>query len=128
MSEIGMLKPELLAGFEELGKVMNQADEVLVDSTIKMWGLRPGDPAPNDDIASPFQKNGIVSGALNRLGSLARKKSTASPSEQETTSPGLLVEMTMEQSNFNGGVVNESKFNVPAGFKQMQPPAPKTEP
>ncbi len=125
MFDIGIVRPELLPGFEEIGKAIPDADDMAAETTIKMAGPGSADLAPNDS-ASSSQK-GIVSGALSRIGSMAHKKnsgrqSTPSDDEQGST-PGLLLEMTTEVSNFAGGAADESKFNVPAGFKEV--PAPK---
>jgi hypothetical protein len=114
MLEIDVAKPGLLAAFEELGKMIHQTDEAPVESTIRMW---TGHSAPSDEDAAPSsQKSGVVAGALSRLGSLGRKKT----GEQESAPPGLLLEVTIELSNFNGGLTADSKFNIPAGFKQLQ--------
>ncbi len=133
MSEIGMVTPELLPGFEELGKLINPADDMAVENTIRMGGPGSGDLASSGDPASSSQKSGGVSGALSRIGSIARKKnngrqSTPSADEQDATSLGILVELTTELSNFAAGPADESKFNVPAGFKEIKSPAPKNGP
>jgi hypothetical protein len=126
MSGIGMVKPELLPGFEEAAKVIIQADEMPVETTIRMGGPGSGDLAPNGDVAPP--QKGVVSGTLSRIGSLAHKKNgQQSGDEQDPDAPAILAELTTELSNF-GGAVDESKFNVPAGFKESKPPAPKTGP
>lgn len=116
--EIGSVQPELLPGFEELGKLLTQGEGMPVESTIRMGGPESGDLAQGNDAAASTQK-GIVSGALSRLGSIRRKEPAVRPS-----APGVLVEMTTELSNFNSGFAEESKFTVPDGFKQVQPPAP----
>jgi hypothetical protein len=124
MFDIGIVRPELLPGFEEIGKVIPDADDMAAEATIRMGGPGSGDLAPNDS-ASTSQK-GIVSGALSRIGSLAHKKNNgrqSAPSDDEPSTPGLLLEMTTEVSNLAGGAADESKFNVPAGFKEV--PAPK---
>jgi len=125
MFEIGMVKPELLPGFEQLAKVIAQVDEMPVESTIRMAGPGSGDLAPSGDATSSSQKSGVVSGALSRLGSMGRKKTNGRQSASSADEPDILVEMTTELSDINAGTADESKFNVPAGFKQVQPPAQK---
>jgi hypothetical protein len=121
MFDIGNARPELLPGFEEIGKVIPDADDMAAETTIKMGGPGSADLAPND-AASSSQK-GVVSGALSRIGSMAHKKNNGRPSDDEPDSPpGLLLELTTEVSNFAGGAADESKFNVPAGFKEVQAP------
>ena len=116
--EIGTVKPELLPGFEELAKVSNQVDEIPVESAIKMGGPGSGVLTPIEDA-----KTGIVSETLSRIGSIGRKKanrnSASTAGEQD-----ILVEMTIELSNFSAGTADESKFNVPGGFKEVKPSAP----
>jgi hypothetical protein len=117
MFEIGSVQPELLPGFEELAKLLTQGEGMPVESTIRMGGPGAGDLAQSNDAAST--QKGIVSGALSRLGSIRRKEPAVRPS-----APGVLVEMTTELSNLNSGFAEESKFTVPNGFNQAQPPAP----
>ncbi len=115
--EIGSVQPELLPGFEELAKLLTQGEGMPVESTIRMGGTGSGDLAQSDDAAASAPK-GIVSGALSRLGNIRRKEPAVRPS-----APGVLVEMTTELSKFNSGFAEESRFTVPDGFKQVQPPA-----
>jgi len=116
MSDIGIAEPELLPGFEELGKMVNQSDDMPVESTIRMGGPDSGDLGESRLAVSSSEKGGLVSGALSRLGSLGRKKNSA----RDTAPPGMLIQITTELSNFSAGPVDESKFNVPPGFKQLQ--------
>lgn len=121
LSEIGLLDPKFFAGLEELGKIDNEGDDMPVERTIRMGGPDAGDLEPRDPAAPP--KNGVVSEALGRIGNLGRRKNTAEPVPPP---PGLLLEFTTELSNFGSGPADEVKFNVPAGFRQVQPPALKT--
>jgi hypothetical protein len=129
MFEIGMVKPELLPGFEELAKLTYDGDDMPVESLIRMGGPDSGELAPTE-AATAAQKSGLLSGTLNRIESLGRKKSNgpSSAEEQETSLPGLLVEMTIEFSNFSAGPAPESSFNPPVGFKDLNPPPPKPPP
>lgn len=121
MFKIGMLKPELLPGFEELAKVISQVDDMPVESLVRMGGPASGDLAPS--VSS--EKSGVVSGALSRLGNMGRKKTNGRQSASADDEQDILVEMTTELSDASAGTTEESKFNVPAGFKQVQPPASK---
>jgi len=120
LSEIGILEPELFPGLEEVGKLFNPGDDLPVETRIRIGGPGSGDLGPTGE--APAAQKGIVSGTLSRIGSLTHKKSAPSGEEQET--PGLLLELSTELSNFGSGPADESKFNVPEGFKQVQPPAP----
>jgi len=126
LSGIAKLKPELLPAFEEAAKVIIEADEMPVEFTIRMGRRDSGDLAPNGDVAPP--EKGLVSGTLSRLGSIAHKKNSGqSGDEQDSNATAILAEVTSELSNL-GGAVDEGKFNVPGGFKEIKPAAPKKEP
>jgi hypothetical protein len=117
MSDIAMAKPELFPGFEELGEMVHQIDDMPVESTIRMGGPDSGDLGESSLLATSTEKGGLMAGALNRLGNLGRKKTAG---DQDTAPPGMLIEITTELSNFSSGPVDDSKFNVPTGFKQIQ--------
>ena len=127
--EIGTVKPELLPGFEELAKVSYDGDDMPVESLIRMGGVDSGELAP-PEAATAAPKSGLLYGTLNRIENLRHKKTNGSSSaeEQETSVPGLLVEMTIELSNFSAGPAPESSFNPPVGFKDLNPPPPKPPP
>ena len=70
-----------------------------------------------------------VSGALGRLGGrlggLGRKKpqeqaSSGQPQAQGAGGPASMMETTTELSGFSSAAVDASKFQVPAGFKQVE--------
>jgi hypothetical protein len=74
-----------------------------------------------------------VSGALGRFGGFGRKKkqpqqeaSAAQPAAkaaapQGASSSGSLLEMQTEYTGFSAGAVDGSQFEVPAGFKKVEP-------
>jgi hypothetical protein len=79
--------------------------------------------------------SGAIGGALGRLGGfggLRRKKQQEPPTEpapqqqaqaapqQSAPAAGVLMEMTSDMSGFSNAPVDASKFEVPAGFKQVQ--------
>jgi hypothetical protein len=117
MSDIGIAEPDLLPGFEELGKIVNQSDDMPVESTIRIGGPDSGDLGESNLATTSSEKGGLVAGALSRLGNLGRKKTAG---DQDTAPPGMLIEITTELSNFSSGPMDDSKFNVPTGFKQIQ--------
>jgi hypothetical protein len=120
ISDIGIAKPELLPAFEELAKVLIQGGAMPVGITIRMGGPASGDLAPNDNVAS--QKSGVVADAVGRIENLGRKP--VAPTD-DAAYPDMLAEVTIELSNFSSGAAEESKFNPPEGFKNLNPPAPK---
>ncbi len=117
LSEIGMAKPELLPGLEELAKVIVEGDHVSVETTIRMGSADSGDLAPTGDAAA--QKSGILTETLGRLENLGRKKNRGVDPGVEY--PGLLAEITTELGNFSSAPADEAKFNVPPGFKEVKP-------
>jgi hypothetical protein len=69
---------------------------------------------------------GGVAGGLGGLGGLGRKK-PQSQDQAQAQAPqgagaggGVLMESTTEMSGFSSGPVDSAKFEVPAGFKQVQ--------
>jgi hypothetical protein len=119
LSEISVSNPELFSAFEEVGKINTDGDDMPIEMTIRMGGADAGDLMPREEAA---QKNGMISETLGRISNLGRKKNSADAAPP----PGLLLEMTIELSNFGSGPVDDVKFNVPEGFKELKPPAAKT--
>ncbi|MGO9097658.1 MAG: hypothetical protein ACLQGV_20845 [Bryobacteraceae bacterium] len=86
-------------------------------------------PAPADEQAQP-EKQGI-GGALSRLGGfggLGRKKQDDSSASQGQPAggPPTLMETTTQLSGFSSDPVDDSKFAVPAGFRQIESPMMKS--
>ncbi len=86
--------------------------------------------------ASEASRMGVLGSALgsSALGAFHRKKAaapaptpaadtTATAGAAQTTQSAVLMEMTMQKSNFSQGQVSESAFVVPAGFKRVESPA-----
>jgi hypothetical protein len=73
---------------------------------------------------------GVLAG---RLGGFGRKKKSPDQEQQQSgdaqgqgqpvDASGSLMEMTMEVSGFSSAPVDGSKFEIPAGFKQVEPDA-----
>jgi hypothetical protein len=88
--------------------------------------------------ASEASRMGVFGSALGNsaLGAFHRKKAaapaptpvadttttTASTADGQTTTSAVLMEMTMQKSNFSQGPVPESAFVVPAGYKKVESP------
>jgi hypothetical protein len=74
--------------------------------------------------APPTSVGSALGSALGGRFGLGRRKKkddtdqTAAPATQGT--PGSLLEMTTELSNFSAAPVDASRFEVPAGFKQVE--------
>jgi hypothetical protein len=94
-----------------------------------------GEAAGSAATGAAASRGGRLGGALGGLGGLGgfgRRKKTEeqqAPPPQQTGNapqqasggnPGMLMEVTSELTNFSSGPVDSSKFEVPAGFKQVQ--------
>ena len=142
---IGAGQPEVAKGLAEVYKEAGKLDGMPVLQETKMAGQ--GQPAPQPDgqtQAQPQQQQqqqpqtqsqdqpatsprAAIGGALAGRFGLGRKKQT----QQDTSSsqsasapqsgPGSLLEMTTEMSNFSPAPVDAARFEVPAGFKQIEP-------
>lgn len=93
-------------------------------------------PVPQAAPAEPQEQDGakVVAGALGRFGGFGRfgrkKKAEEQPREKPqqqqsaaqpgTPAEGVLIEMTTELTGFSSTAVDPSKFEVPAGFKQVE--------
>jgi hypothetical protein len=138
MAQMGMMRPETLKGFAAVSKQMANADGVPVETVMKMGGPGTGTDAcaaaeSQQSQQSDSQSAGAAatSAALGRLGlgGFGRKKnkdSQTSGSQTQSQSGAassdclLLMEMTTQLTGFSAGPADTSKFDVPAGFKQVE--------
>jgi hypothetical protein len=144
MSQMFAGKPGSAEAMAEMGKEMAKLQGTRVMEVTRMGGSGTGpagaqnssqnsDPAP---AAAPANSNGSVSGMLgsalgsSALGAFHRKKA-AQPSDTTTTSTAadgtqttstILMETTVQKSNFSQSPVSSSNFEVPAGFKKVETP------
>jgi hypothetical protein len=127
-------RPEMMKGMAELYKEMAKVDGVPVQTITRMGGIGAGTDTAGGNNPSTNQQQQAPSG-LGRLGlpglggfGRGRKKNDQqdSTTQQPTnngsqTGGGVLMEMTTESNNFSSAQVDESKFEVPSGFKQVDP-------
>ena len=138
MAQLGMMRAETLKGFAEVAKETSKVDGVPVQSVMKMAGA--GDGQPGDNSAAQSQQRQQSSSAspgaaaaagLGRLaggfGGFGRKKKDdqqqqAQPADQpqQASGPASLIETTTELTSFSSGPADASKFEIPAGFKQVE--------
>jgi hypothetical protein len=116
---------DMSKGFADLAKESAKLEGVPVLQVISMGAAAEGQPAAQSrkqEEPSEKQSSGGALGRLSGLGGLGRRKQEPAKQEQpaSTSAPGSLLEMTTETMNFSGGPVDGSKFEVPAGFKQVQ--------
>jgi hypothetical protein len=120
---------DMAKAFSDLAKESAKLDGVPVLQIVSMGGSAEGQAGQQQ--AQPRQQEEqsapSIGGALGRLGGLGglgRRKQTEEPKQgQQTASsgaPGTLMELTTESSNFSSASVDASKFEVPAGFKQVE--------
>ena len=140
-SSLGMMgaRPDMAKGMAELYKESAKLNGMPVFEIVKMGFHAEGQAQGGQAQAPPQQqqeqqaeKPSIGSVLGGRLGGFGRRKknqeesggeSGAAPQGQQGDASGSLVEMTMEMSGFSSAPVDESKFEVPAGFKQVEPEA-----
>jgi hypothetical protein len=145
MSQMFAGKPGSAEAMAEMGKEMAKLQGTRVMEVTRMGGSGTGpatgqnaaqtsEPAPS---AAPTNSNGSVSGMLgsalgsSALGAFHRKKAaqpasdttttTTNPDGTQTTST-ILMETTVQKSNFSQAPVSSSNFEVPAGYKKVETP------
>jgi hypothetical protein len=116
---------DMSKAFADLSKESAKLEGVPVLQVVSMGGAAEGQPAAQPRKQEEPREQQSAGGALGRLGGLGglgRRKQEPAKQEQpaSTSAPGSLLEMTTETVNFSGGPVDVSKFEVPAGFKQVQ--------
>lgn len=114
----------------DLSKESAKLDGVPVLVVVSLGGAAEGQPGQTgrQPAAQTSQREEppSVGGALGRLGGLGglgRRKQEPPPKQEQPASasaPGTLLETTTETTGFSNGSVDTSKFEVPAGFKQVQ--------
>jgi hypothetical protein len=123
MSQMAMMRPDMANGFAQAGREMAKLDGMPVQTVLKMSGAATGDAAtPAADAPASASPSRMPTSLGGLAGALARRKAQQSSSQQaqqDSASPGSLIEMTTELTSFSSGPVDESKFEVPAGFKQV---------
>ena len=127
-------------GFEEVAKEVSKIDGVPVESVVKMGG-GASPAAGNTSTAQPAAQSqdkpsvgsAIAGSALGRLGGLGgfgrKKKEEPPPATEPAPAPaqsgsaaaGTLMEMTTTLTSFSAGSADASKFEIPAGYKQVEP-------
>ena len=145
MSQMFAGKPGSAEAMAEMGKEMAKLQGTRVMEVTRMGGSGTGpagaqNSAQNSDsapAAAPANSNGSVSGMLgsalgsSALGAFHRKKAAQPASDTTTTTTAadgtqttstILMETTVQKSNFSQAPVSSSNFEVPAGFKKVETP------
>lgn len=111
---------------------LSQQSQAQMPSTGDVAGKAASGAASNAEGRALGRLGGSLPGGLGGLGGFGRRKQPQQqqqPSEQASNQPpagagpggGLLMEMTTEMSGFSSAPVDATKFEVPAGFKQVKP-------
>ena len=118
---------------EQVAKELAKIDGVPVESVVKMGatGTTAGGSTSAAQPEPEEKKSGsssIAGAALGRLGGFGRHKKDDQPKDDQPSSSGAssqqsgtLMEMTMTLTSFSAGPADVSKFEVPAGYKQVEP-------
>jgi hypothetical protein len=125
-----MANPQVSEGMAEVYKEMSKLDGMPVFETVSM-GVS-GQPAGSGATASNQQQSQdqqqqqqqpSISGALAGHFGLGRKKTTSQDQSGAAggSSSGSLLDMTVEMSGFSSSPIDPSLFEVPAGFKKVEP-------
>lgn len=93
-------------------------------------GTAPPPPPPEPQVEPERPSLGGALGRLGgRFGGFGRKKQKEQTTDQTSSGqapaaggPPSMMEMTTELSGFSSGAVDASRFEVPAGFKQVESP------
>ncbi len=121
-----MGRPEMAKGMSDMIKEMAKMDGVPVETVMKMGGngtAPPSNaPANQDQAASqPSTDSGSALGRLAGMGGFGRHKKSTDQQSSGDSSSGTMMEMTTKASGFSAAAVDASKFDVPEGFKQVDP-------
>jgi hypothetical protein len=147
---MAMQRGDMMKGMGELAKESAKLDGVPVQQITKMGVAGDGaattqtsstqrkesTPAPSAGEAIGSALGGRLGGLGGGLGGFGRKKkpaaeeqpaqtSTASSTPAASDGSASLMEMTTELSNFSTAAVDPSKFDIPAGYKQVDSPMQK---
>ena len=125
-------RPDVAKGMSEVYKEAAKLDGMPVLQTVTMGAAGQGDAAASGSAPPPQQQQqasrpslgGALGGALGGKLGIGRKKDTTPPSDPQSTAgagsgPASLLEMTTEMASFSSNAVDNSLFEVPAGFKKV---------
>jgi hypothetical protein len=140
--------PGASAALGDMAKEMQKLDGVPIMQVMRMGTTLNGQPLPAASEAptpaSPagpnggdVAKQGMTSALTSHIpgfGGFGKKKQQAPPPDQDQNAGqapaanSILMETQITTSNFSSAPVDPSHFDIPAGYKQVQPPAQRTQP
>ena len=124
-----MAQPGMGKGMAEMAKEMSKLDGMPVYQFVVMGGVGSDQVAANHDPTAqptpePEQKGGLMGRlAAAKLGGFGRKKDQdqdqQASGQQGQAGAGTMMEMVTEETGFSTDSIDPSKFEVPAGFQQV---------
>jgi hypothetical protein len=137
---MGMMgaRPDMAKGMAELYKEGAKLNGMPVFQVVKMGVHAEGQPQNGQAAQAPPQQQeqqadkpsigSVLGGGFGGFGRKKKKQDQAESGGEAGAAPqgsgdasGSLMEMTIELSGFSAAAVDGSKFEVPAGFKQVEP-------
>jgi hypothetical protein len=121
LSRMAMSDPRMMQGMAEAAKEMSKVSGVPVETVMKMGsGITVDTTDSSSQKESPSVARVAGSAITGRI-PFGRKPKIDDPPDQkkDSSGPALLLEMTTELTSFSSAAVDASKFDVPAGFKQV---------
>ncbi len=123
MEQQALANPQMVQGMAEAAKAMAKVDGVPVETVTRIGGsveeMQAAGDKPAEEPKAKQSAAATAAGIAGRLGGFGRKKEEK-PAEEQKAGSSMLVEMTMELSQFSTASVDAAKFEVPAGFKEVQ--------
>lgn len=123
MEQQALANPQMVQGMAEAAKAMAKVEGVPVETVTRIGGsveeLQTAGDKPAEEPKAKQSAGATAAGIAGRLGGFGRKKEEK-PAEEQQAGSSMLVEMTMEMSQFSTATVDAAKFEVPAGYKEVQ--------
>ena len=130
---MAMFRPDIAKTTNAMAQEMSKMKGIAVYETLTMGGFSPQVPSVGEaakDAVKEAGKEAAIQGALGRsrlgglggaLGGLGRKKEEPKDAQQQelVLQPTTLMEQVTEITNLSS-TVDASRFQVPAGFKQVE--------
>jgi hypothetical protein len=132
MEQMAMTQPHMVQGMAEAASEMAKVDGVPVQNIVRMGNgtteqlQAAGKKSEADKDAkgkSAGATAGAIAGRITGIGGFGRRNNKAEEKQAEDgkePTAVILMEMTTDLSEFSTAPVDEAKFQVPAGFKEVQ--------
>jgi len=132
-SALAQGRSDMAKAFADLARESSKLEGVPVLQVVAMGGsaeVQPGQSSPPAQAQpQPERETPSIGGALGRLGGLGglgRRKQEPPKQEQPpqqqapASASASLMEMTTETTGFSTGAIDAARFEVPAGFRQVE--------